>query len=124
MRIYHCRNSNSDLRLLSKEANLKARDYWLRTPWLLSIQVGDLEKPQLILASGAERGERGNYGKTPLMYAIENDHFEVLKWLITEGFYLEATDNSSTTALIVAAEVRATKCVDILLSSSTLLNMK
>ena len=103
--------------LLDKKANLKARDYWQRTPWLLSIQTGDVDKAKLILASGVERGEGGNCGQTPLMYAIENDRVEVLKWLVTEGFDIEATDDFNNTALIVAAESGATKCVNILLQA-------
>lgn len=102
--------------LLSKKVDLTVRDYWHRTPWLLSIQVGDIEKAKLMLSSGIDRGLRGLRGHTSIMYASENNHLKVLKWLIKEGFDLEAMDDYNTTPLILAAEIGATDCVRILLS--------
>ncbi len=103
--------------LQQKKVDLTVRDYWQRTPWLLSIQVGDVEKAKLMLASGIDRDDRGIIGKTPLMYAIQNNHCAVLKWLIAEGFDVETTDEYDTTPLIAAAETGATDCVRILLDA-------
>ena len=103
--------------LQQKKVDLTVRDYWQRTPWLLSIQVGDVEKAKLILASGINRSDRGLGGQTPLMYAIDNNRLEVLKWLIAEGFDVEATDEYDNTPLIAAAETGATDCVRILLDA-------
>ncbi len=108
--------------LLNKEADLKARDHWQRTPWLLSIQLGDLEKVKSIFLSGVVGDDRGIVGKTPLMYAVENNHAEVLQWLIQEGFDVETTDDFNTTPLILAAEVGATECVGILLEAGAKIN--
>ena len=49
------------------EADLYARDSWGRSPWLLSLQVGDVAKAKFLLAAGAYRDDRGPRGKTPLM---------------------------------------------------------
>ena len=103
--------------LLKKEVDLTVRDSYQRTPWLLSIQVGDIEKAKLMLASGIDRDDRGICGKTPLMYAIQNNRLEVLQWLIAEEFNLEATDEFDNTPLIAAAELGATDCVRILLEA-------
>ncbi|MBE9002888.1 ankyrin repeat domain-containing protein [Nostoc sp. LEGE 12447] len=105
------------LLLLEQGADQDVRDCWHRTPWLLSIQVGELPKAKLLLAARANHNDVGNCGKTPLMYAIENNRLEVLQWLIVEGFDIEATDDFSNTALIIAAEHGATDCVKILLEA-------
>jgi ankyrin repeat protein len=103
--------------LLNKVVDITPRDSWGRTPWLLSLQVGEVEKAQLLLASGANRHDRGNCGRTPLMYAIENNKIEVFQWLIAEEFDIEATDEFDNTALMLAAEYGATDFVRILLTS-------
>jgi ankyrin repeat protein len=105
------------LLLLEQGADKDVRDCWHRTPWLLSIQVGELPKAKILLAAGANHNEVGNCGKTPLMYAIENNRLEVLEWLVAEGFNIEATDDFGNTALIIAAEHGATDCVRILLEA-------
>ena len=48
---------------------------------------------------------------------IEHNHFEIVNWLIAEGFDLEATDESGITPLMLAAERSATDCVRILLQA-------
>ncbi|ODG99118.1 hypothetical protein A4S05_05580 [Nostoc sp. KVJ20] len=103
--------------LIEQGADQDVRDCWHRTPWLLSIQMGELPKAKLLLAAGANHNDVGNCGKTPLMYAIENNRLEVLQWLIAEGFDIEATDDFGSTALIIAAEHGATDCVRILLEA-------
>jgi ankyrin repeat protein len=103
--------------LLNKAVDMTARDSWGRTPWLLSLQVGEVEKSQLLLASGANRNDRGLCGSTPFIYAIKNNRLEVFQWLITEGFDIEATDEFDTTILMLAAEYGATDFVRILLAS-------
>lgn len=103
--------------LLDKVVDMTTRDSWGRTPWLLSLQVGEVSKAKLLLASGANRHDRGDCGRTPLMYAIENNRLELFQWLIAEGFDIEATDELDTTALMLAAEYGATDFVRILLAS-------
>ncbi len=38
--------------LLDQGADLTARDFWNRTPWLLALQVGDVAKAELLLVAG------------------------------------------------------------------------
>ena len=103
--------------LLNNKADLNTRDFWQRTPWLLSIEVGDIDKAKLILASAANPDDRGQGGRTALMYAIEHNHFEILNWLIAEGFDIEARDEYEPTPLMTAAETGATDCAKILLET-------
>ena len=102
-------------RLISEGADLEARDDWNRTPWLLCIEVGSVEKAKLLLDSGANQFDCGHCGKPPVMYAIESNHIEVLEWLIEEGFDTEATNDFGTTPLSLAAERGATAEVRLLL---------
>lgn len=109
-------------KLIEEGAELDTRDFWSRTPWLLSLQVGELEKAKLLLSSGADPCDRGRCGKTPMMYPIENNRVEILEWLIQKGFDqkefdIEATDEFDTTPLIVAVECGATDCVKLLLAA-------
>ncbi|BAY09917.1 ankyrin repeat domain-containing protein [Calothrix sp. NIES-2098] len=103
--------------LLEQSAQQDVRDSWQRTPWLLSLQVGELAKAKLLLATGANLNDTGICGKTPLMYAIESDRPDILQWLIAEGCDIEATDDFGNTALMLAAERGATDCVRILLAA-------
>jgi ankyrin repeat protein len=104
-------------RLIEEGADLEARDSWNRTPWLLSIQVGSVEKARLFLDSGANQFDCGHCDKPPVMYAIESNHIEILEWLIEEGFDTEATNDFGTTPLSFAAERGATDFVQLLLEA-------
>lgn len=100
---------------LEQGADLTARDCWLRTPWLLSLQVGDIEKAKLLLSAGANPHDVGICGKTAFMYAIESDRIEVVQWLIDQGWKIEVPDEFGNTPLIVASGSGAIDCVRILL---------
>lgn len=80
-------------------SEIEVPDCWLRTPLLLAIQLGDIEKVALLLAQGANRGAVGRCGKTPLMYAVEQEDLPMLAFLLTAGFDLEARDEFGDTAL-------------------------
>ncbi len=104
-------------RALQGSPDLAARDYWSRTPWLLSLHTGDVAKAKLLLAAGASRADRGRCGKPPLMYAVNNCNVEMLKWLLSEGFDPDQTDDFRHTPLMAAAELGATECAGILIDA-------
>ena len=104
-------------RLIDAGAAKEARDSCNRTPWLLSLQVGDIEKAKLLLPSIVDRSKCETYEEPALMYAIRNNNVELLKWLIELQFDIEATDYSDSTPLIIAAERGATDCVRGLLEA-------
>lgn len=51
------------------------------------------------------------------MFAVEGDKTEVLRWLIAEGFDVNAADLFETTPLMAAAECGYADCVQILLNA-------
>ncbi len=103
--------------LLKTNADLNARDSWERTPWLLTLQTGDVNKAILLLETGANKEDRGRCGKLPLVYAIENNHLELLHWLLSEGFDPDMVDDYQESALMKAAGAGTSESVKILLEA-------
>lgn len=103
--------------LIDAGADLEVWDFCNRTPWILSVQISEIEKAQLLLPAAADRNKYLTSEEPELMYAIRNNHTELLKWLIAQGFDVEATDHYGTTPLIAAVERGATDCVRILLEA-------
>jgi ankyrin repeat protein len=73
--------------------------------------VGDLAKCQLLHQHGAVAGDKD------LLRAVENDHPNVVKWLIGLGLDVQVSDDFSTTPLMRAAERGSTGCVRVLLDA-------
>ena len=70
---------------VAKHNDLRQRDYWNRTPWLLAVHAGDVEKASLLLRLGASRVARGRCGRPALSFAAENDDVAMTEWLISEA---------------------------------------
>lgn len=102
---------------LQHGAALEATDGWLRTAWLLAIQTGDLVRARLLHAHGANPRARGRCGKPPLVYAIENHHAAMLRWLLDIGLDVEEADDFGVTPLIAAAEADDAEAIEILLQA-------
>ena len=96
--------------------DVKATDRWERTPLLLSLQVGDIEKATLLLSSGGSLNDRGRCAKTPLMYPAEGDQPAMVEWLLDRGVKPDEKDEFGGTALIGAAEGGSAECVRLLLA--------
>ncbi|HTR24748.1 MAG TPA: ankyrin repeat domain-containing protein [Terriglobales bacterium] len=104
--------------LVKAGANLEEREYWERTPWLIAIQTGQIERAEFLLKAGVDRNARGGRGDTPpLFYAIDNGGLPMLRWLLSIGINLEQTDDFGKTALFEAVEQRSYEAVDILLAA-------
>lgn len=101
---------------LSADADQTARDFWQRTPWLLSLQTANVAKAELMLNSGADRSDQGRCGKQPLMYALGEDT-GMLLWLIEQGFDLEAKDEFGKTALAEAVSYGYFTSAEVLLQA-------
>jgi hypothetical protein len=102
---------------LSASANLAARDYWERTPWLLSIHSGDIAKAEILWTAAIDPSDRGNCGETALMLAIESGNLAMLQWLLDKGFDVAEVDDFGHTALRLAIEQDAETFVELLLKA-------
>ena len=98
--------------------SIEERDkYWQRTPFLLSMLVGDIEKSNLLFQNGASLDDKGRCGATCLMHAVRKNNYKMCEWLISKGANIEGTDDYQTTALIEASESGAADCVKVLLDA-------
>jgi Ankyrin repeats (3 copies) len=102
---------------LSAQPNLSARDQDERTPWLLSIYTGDIEKVEILWTASIDPTDRGHCGKTALMLAIESGNLAMLQWLMAKGFDVAEVDDSGETALIFAIRRDAVDFVALLLQA-------
>lgn len=102
--------------LLRCGADLAARDWWERTPWLLALAVGDVAKAEALLQAGAVLGDRGRCSETNLTCAALNDGARCMAWLIEQGADVRAADEFGGTPLMSAAENGAVACVAVLLA--------
>jgi Ankyrin repeats (3 copies) len=102
---------------LLAQPNLAARDQYERTPWLLSIYIGDIEKAEMLWMAAIDPTDRGQYGKTALMLAIESNNLAMLPWLLTKGFDIAEVDEAGETALMFAIRQDAVAFVALLLQA-------
>uniref|UniRef100_A0A1A9VJQ1 ANK_REP_REGION domain-containing protein n=1 Tax=Glossina austeni TaxID=7395 RepID=A0A1A9VJQ1_GLOAU len=58
----------------------------------------------LVEEKGVDVNFVGENGWTPLLYAVERDYIEIVKYLIEMGAHVNTTDEDGTTALHIAAE--------------------
>jgi len=100
---------------IQKNCDIESTDYWERTPFLFAVQLGHVEKAQLLLDLGANRMATGRCGKTPMQYAVQHNSIPMLKWLVSQGFDIESTDEFLDTPLIAAASQGMVDCVNFLI---------
>lgn len=78
-----------------------------------------LKVAELLLEFGAVINCKDSYGMTPLMFAIVNDHTEVVRMIIDQAA-IEATDNEGLTALFHAINNRREEVVRMLLKAGAM----
>ncbi len=102
--------------LTEPDSDITYRDrLWQRTPLLLTIQSGNVEKVKLLLQAGASINETGRCEKRALTYAIQHDHLPMLEFLISQGANPDSLDENNVTHLMEAAEYNAINCLNYLL---------
>ena len=100
---------------VEENGDLESVDYWERTPFLIAVQLGDIEKARLLLDLGANRSATGRCGKTPMQYAVQHNNVAMLRWLVDQGFDIESTDEFLETPLIAAASQGMVDCAMFLI---------
>ena len=78
------------------------RDRWRRTPWMLSLEVGDRAKAARLFEAGVDRNERGHADRSAVAVAAIRGDSRLVEWLIDRGFGLEDRDAFGMTPLMHA----------------------
>lgn len=98
-------------------SSLHHRDRSNRTPWLLSLTAGSLDKARLLHAAGANLREVGQCSQTGLAMAAERGGVDLISWLIELGTDVNATDDFGQTALMSASRAGNEAAVKTLLAA-------
>lgn len=89
-----------------------------------SIQVNDLPQLANYLEAGINPDLRGDYGITPLMYAVSNKNTDAIKVLIKFNADVNATDIAGVSPLHIAARNGDNEIVRLLIQSGANVNAK
>ena len=110
--------------LVESGADLEAVDWWKRTPWLVAVKCGDLEKARYLVSRGANFTVTGKGGASPLDFAIEGFHIPMLEWLIALGISVESSADCCITPLMAAVQADNLDAIDRLISAGAEIDRK
>lgn len=102
---------------LASGASLVASDFLSRTPMLLAVRTGDLEKAKLLLNAGGNLADRGHAGMSVLDCAIESKSKEMLCWLLALGVSPETPGGCDWLPLYQASKDGNAGAVEVLLAA-------
>lgn len=86
------------LYLVSKGANVNARDFQGLTPLVVAANINYGEGVDLLLARGARVDESSDTGETPLITAVHNRNIMMMRALLKAGADPDRADNSGRSA--------------------------
>jgi ankyrin repeat protein len=111
------RGSAADLREMRIEpGSLKeAVGRYHYTPFLLAVAMGDPDKAEILLKSGASMLETGWYERSALHVAVEGGQAGMISWLLDRGLPIEITDEGGGTPLMHACMLNRCDGVAVLL---------
>ena len=115
--------------LLSRGADVDAKNQWGETALILAARGGHVEVARILIDSGTDINSQGldlNKRKmdTALIAAARDGHVEMVKLLLTKGTNIEAQMWTGKTALAVAAEKGQIAIVKILMEHGADSNIK
>ena len=100
---------------------LEPLDWWQRTPWLVAVKTGDVEKARYLVDCGADFTVTGRGGVTPLELAIDSFHTPMLEWLLALGMSPDP-DTDCNTPLMTAVKAGNAEAVDLLIAAGADVN--
>lgn len=84
---------------------------------LTASSSGNTEDVEAYIFMGADVNIRDEYGKTPLIKAIEHGHIATVKMLLANSADINVKDDNGWTALSIAEHKHISEVVDILKKS-------
>jgi len=87
-----------------------------------AIRTGDLAQVEAALKSGAGLNSPDNWGRTPLIVALQQGKAPVVEALISRGASVAATDAWGRTPLLVATQLKNTAAIRLLLEKKSNVN--
>ncbi|KAF2901038.1 hypothetical protein ILUMI_05150 [Ignelater luminosus] len=84
--------------LLSKGANIEAKDYMEQTPLIWAVREGHKKIVDLLLAEGADIETKTLDDETPLILSAKYGQNEITKLLMSNGSNIQVRDNKGKTA--------------------------
>lgn len=95
--------------LLSKGANVNAKDNITMTPLHRAAIEGHYSTVELLLSKGANINAKTRSGYTPLHFAAKNVHKVVVEMLLTKGADVNAKTDDRITPLLLVVSVEPTR---------------
>ncbi len=87
-----------------------------------AVRSGNVEKVETALKSGADVNSPDNWGRTPLIVALQQRQAPVVEMLIDRGASVATTDAWGRTPLLVATQLRNTAAIRLLLEKQSDVN--
>ena len=83
------------------DPNTRIPGYWLGyTPLFIAVNNNDLELTQILLAAGADPKVEDENGDPVMVHASDHDTIKVARFLISQGFSIDAKNGAGITALM------------------------
>ena len=101
--------------LITKGADLNARNDNGGTPLVYAAQIGHKEVAELLIDKGADVDEEDGFGATPLRHAVGKGHKEIAEMLIAAGADVNWIGKQAGTTLLHEASIKGQKEVAKLL---------
>lgn len=107
-------DANQVQRLLSKGADVNARDGAGFTPLFYAAHKGHTQVSEILIAGGANVNAKDSYDNTPLHYAAVSGRYDVCKLLIAKGANVNAQNLMGGTPLAMARAGGHSEIVELL----------
>ncbi len=101
--------------LLTKGADIDAKDYSVASPLHRAAEKGHKEVAELLIAKGADVNAKNNDGQTPLHYAAASGRKDIAELLIAKGADVNAKNDDDQTPVDVALSRIRSEVVKLLI---------